>query len=64
MSRVRVLGTVAGLATLGAVGFGCARKAPTGAPAADFTLKDLAGTEVRLAQFSGKPVLLSFWAVD
>ena len=32
--------------------------------AADFTLSDLDGREVRLADLRGSPVLLAFWAVD
>ena len=34
-----------------------------GAPAPDFTLKDIAGNTVRLGEFRGKsPVFLNFWA--
>jgi cytochrome c biogenesis protein CcmG, thiol:disulfide interchange protein DsbE len=32
-----------------------------GKPAPDFVLKDLDGNEVRLSDFSGKPVLINFW---
>ena len=42
---------------------GCKRHRTPNTPAADFTLKDLAGTEVSLSDFRGRPVLLSFWAV-
>jgi thiol-disulfide isomerase/thioredoxin len=35
---------------------------PIGPRADDFTLLDLEGKPVRLAQFRGKPVLLNFWA--
>ncbi|ODU25108.1 MAG: hypothetical protein ABS95_00745 [Verrucomicrobia bacterium SCN 57-15] len=31
-------------------------------PASDFSLADLAGNQVRLSTFRGKPVLVSFWA--
>ena len=30
--------------------------------AADFTLNDLSGKEIKLSSFAGKPVLLNFWA--
>ena len=33
-----------------------------GAPAPDFTLKDLAGKDVTLSSFRGRVVLLNFWA--
>jgi hypothetical protein len=33
-----------------------------GQPAPDFTLKDLDGNSVTLADFKGKPVILNFWA--
>jgi thiol-disulfide isomerase/thioredoxin len=33
-----------------------------GAPAPDFTLKDLQGNDVSLSQFKGKVVLIDFWA--
>jgi thiol-disulfide isomerase/thioredoxin len=33
-----------------------------GPPLADFSLKDLDGRTVRLADFKGRPVLLNFWA--
>jgi cytochrome oxidase Cu insertion factor (SCO1/SenC/PrrC family) len=32
-------------------------------PARDFTLTALDGAEVRLRDYRGRPVLLSFWAV-
>src|SRR5262245_439009 len=35
---------------------------PAGGPAPAFTLNDLAGNEVSLSQFKGKPVLVHFWA--
>ncbi|MBI5195573.1 MAG: TlpA family protein disulfide reductase [Nitrospirae bacterium] len=34
----------------------------SGKKAPDFTLKDLAGKDVPLSSFKGKPVLLNFWA--
>jgi len=34
----------------------------SGKKALDFTLKDLAGKDVPLSSFKGKPVLLNFWA--
>jgi peroxiredoxin len=36
--------------------------AVTGAPASDFTLRDLDGKQVHLSDFGGKVVLLDFWA--
>ena len=33
-----------------------------GMPAADFTLEDLEGAEVSLADYAGRPVLVFFWA--
>ncbi len=33
-----------------------------GAPAPDFTLKDISGAETRLSAFKGRVVLLEFWA--
>jgi peroxiredoxin len=33
-----------------------------GKPAPEFTLKDIAGSEITLASLRGKPVLLDFWA--
>lgn len=38
------------------------RHLPTGAPAPDFTLRTLDGTQVRLSELQGKPVVLAFWA--
>ena len=33
-----------------------------GQPAPDFTLRDLDGREVRLADYRGRPVIVNFWA--
>jgi peroxiredoxin len=38
------------------------KEAPAGNKAPDFTLMDLNGREVRLSDFSGKVVLVDFWA--
>ncbi|HEX8951906.1 MAG TPA: TlpA disulfide reductase family protein [Polyangia bacterium] len=53
-----------------AIGAGCASTAGSvareslvaGAPASDFTLRDLDGRQVHLSDFGGKVVLLDFWA--
>ncbi len=45
-----------------ALGLGLASPAFAADKAADFTLRDLAGQEVHLADLSGKVVVLSFWA--
>ena len=34
----------------------------SGSPAPDFSLKALDGTQVRLSDFKGRPVVLNFWA--
>ncbi len=39
-----------------------ANRLTTGDPAYDFSLVDLEGNEVRLADFHGRPVILNFWA--
>jgi peroxiredoxin len=57
-----------------ALGAGCGPSTPApahpsaaaglklGAPATDFTLRDVDGKDVRLSDFSGKVVLIDFWA--
>jgi len=59
------------LVVIAAVAFGgCAstagsvakESAVSGAPASDFTLRDLDGKQVHLSDFQGKVVLLDFWA--
>ncbi len=41
---------------------GCSRRNEISSSAEDFTLLDLNGKTVRLADFKGKPVLIDFWA--
>lgn len=41
---------------------GSAGEVVVGQPAPDFTLKTLAGEQVSLSQFRGRPVLINFWA--
>jgi peroxiredoxin len=55
------------LFVLGALFAGCSREkaeapATVGSPAPDFTLRDLAGHEVRLADLRGNVALVNFWA--
>ena len=45
-----------------AVSTGCAPGLRVGATAPDFTLNDLSRQKVSLSQFSGKPVVLSYFA--
>ena len=43
--------------------FGCTKASQTGgAMAADFTLQDLSGKDVKLSDMKGKVVVLEFWA--
>jgi thiol-disulfide isomerase/thioredoxin len=58
--RWRMGWAVAGLALVIAA---CAAPKPHG-PAArlDFSVKDLAGKDVRLADFRGRPLIINFWA--
>jgi cytochrome c biogenesis protein CcmG/thiol:disulfide interchange protein DsbE len=53
-----------GLAALIASSPGCSSgpKAPLEFARFDFTLKDMNGQEVKLADFKGRPVLVNFWA--
>lgn len=37
---------------------------PLGQPAPDFTLRDLAGTRYRLADYRGRVVVLNFWSAE
>jgi peroxiredoxin len=43
---------------------GCSRKprGPVELAKLDFTLKDMTGRDVRLADFKGKPIIVNFWA--
>ncbi|MFZ3208458.1 MAG: TlpA disulfide reductase family protein [Geobacteraceae bacterium] len=55
------------LFVLGALFAGCSKEkteapATVGSPAPDFTLRDLAGHEVRLADLRGNVALVNFWA--
>jgi peroxiredoxin len=45
-----------------ALALGCTKKADVERGGKDFTLKDLDGKTVRLADYQGKVVLLEFWA--
>ncbi|MBM3239586.1 redoxin domain-containing protein [Candidatus Poribacteria bacterium] len=43
---------------------GCSKQESSliGQPAPNFTLQDLGGNQISLADFKGKPVILNFWA--
>jgi len=64
--RRRAARRLAAAALLGAglAGAGCRVEEPRGAglPAPDFTLEDLAGGSVSLAELRGRPVVIDFWA--
>lgn len=61
--RGRRLLLVAGVGLAVLAGGGHAAAAELGQPAPDFTLPDLAGTRIRLAEYRGtKGVLINFWA--
>ncbi len=49
------------LCSLAVVACGCSGLRP-GTAAPDFTLVSLAGEDVRLSQFKGRPVVLSYFA--
>jgi peroxiredoxin len=51
--------TATGPATTGTGGICAAKKAPA---KLDFTVKDMNGAEVRLADYKGKVILLNYWA--
>lgn len=59
----KILIYFAPVAILGLIVMGCSAPAiEVDKPAPDFQLPDLAGEEVSLSDFMGKPVLLNFWA--
>jgi len=63
--RNRILGWAVGLALLGGVSLWAAYFAPDRRPATidlNYTLKDMNGRDVRLADFRGKPLIVNFWA--
>jgi cytochrome c biogenesis protein CcmG/thiol:disulfide interchange protein DsbE len=49
------------VAAAAAFGAGCAHPKPTEAANLGFTLKDMNGKDVRLADFKGKPLIINFW---
>jgi hypothetical protein len=62
MIRTTSLGAWGCVLAAGASIAGCASPTLVGKNAPHFTLKDLAGQDVSLEDFNGKPVLLAFWA--
>lgn len=63
MRRGPRLTLAVGLGLVVLAGAGAARAAELGQPAPDFTLPDLAGKRIRLADYRGKKgVLINFWA--
>ena len=60
MTRLSHLTVLASVAVV-ALGGGCAGLRP-GTAAPDFTLVSLAGEDVSLSQFKGRPVVLSYFA--
>jgi thiol-disulfide isomerase/thioredoxin len=65
--RTRILGYAAAGAVLIGVSFWSAsvarsRKVPVTTAPLTFTLKDMSGATVRLADFKGKPLVINFWA--
>lgn len=53
---------LAGCATTSTASAGSETAAATGAPATDFTLRDVEGRSVRLSDYRGQVVMLDFWA--
>lgn len=63
MTVARFLSVVSALLlVLGHAPSAVAKPPQLGDQASDFTLRDIAGQEVRLSSFRGRPVLLTFWA--
>jgi len=60
MRRLRSTAAAMLVASLALAG-GCHRK-PIEAAKLDFTLKDMSGHDVRLADFKGKPIIINFWS--
>jgi len=54
--------SILGLFTTGGIGVGFAATQLSGAQAPDFVLKSLSGKNLRLSEYRGEVVVLSFWA--
>jgi cytochrome c biogenesis protein CcmG/thiol:disulfide interchange protein DsbE len=59
---VRAAGVAVLVATWPACNSHVAPPEPTETPSLDFVMADMAGNEVALADFKGKPLLINFWA--
>ncbi|HXN10218.1 MAG TPA: TlpA disulfide reductase family protein [Steroidobacteraceae bacterium] len=59
---MRILWLVAGVGFLPAAALWAATPQPVDAPAPDFALPAFVGANVRLSEYRGQPVILSFWS--
>jgi len=62
IARVVVLGIALAAGCASTAGSVARESTVVGAPASDFTLRDLDGRQVHLSDYGGKVVLLDFWA--
>jgi len=62
MKKIIILAAIISLFAAGGCSKGVAKLPAEGDKAPEFTLRDMNGREIRLADFSGKVVMLNFWA--